>query len=475
MQRDICTTAERYRKIQNQKGNSDPFCHCLLLGDNGRFYPLCCLFYLGTCVSYFTSNGIVPDDRTMPDIDQTASREYDVIVVGAGPAGCSAAYFSALQGLNVLLLDKARFPRDKVCGDSISPRSLKILERMGLLEKIEKGDFFRNKGIILSSPDFSVMKNDIPKAKGQLDYGYVIPRKIFDNMLLLHVKDTSVTVMEGMEITSLLFEGKRVAGVKSSDGSEMKCKIVVGADGVYSRVAKNAGIYTTDPDHETIVARAYFRGVDNLEDYNEIHADSKFLPGYGWLFPINSSCANVGVGIIKTYLYKKEENLKSLFEYFISENPLVKKKLANAKMIGKLKAWPERFGSMAKNSYSNGVLLVGDAAGFVDSGSGEGIYQALRSGELAAEVIHTACSEGDFSKNTLKKYERKWKKDFSADFKYGRINAKTAVKNPLLLNSLVKKASRNESIAETVTGTFCGVYSKNKLYTPRHIIKYLFS
>jgi menaquinone-9 beta-reductase len=74
----------------------------------------------------------------MPDIDQTASREYDVIVVGAGPAGCSAAYFSTLQGLNVLLLDKARFPRDKVCGDSISPRSLKILERMGLLENTEK-------------------------------------------------------------------------------------------------------------------------------------------------------------------------------------------------------------------------------------------------------------------------------------------------------------------------------------------------
>ncbi|MBN1272095.1 MAG: NAD(P)/FAD-dependent oxidoreductase [Candidatus Aminicenantes bacterium] len=403
------------------------------------------------------------------------SKEYDVIVVGAGPAGCSAAYFCAKYGLHVLLVDKAAFPRDKVCGDSISPRSLKVLERMGLLVRIEEGHFYRIRGIIMSSPNLNMMKGETPKVEGKFDYGYVIPRKTFDSMLLSHVKKKKVEVIEGLEITGLMYEGNKVAGVKSSDGLEAKCQIVVGADGVYSKVAKNAGIYPTDPNHEAIVARAYFNGVEGLEHYIEIHADSKILPGYGWVFPVNDTFANVGVGCIKTYLSQKEENLKKVFEYFVAENPFVKKKLAHARMVTPLRAWPERFGSMSKNCTSNGVILVGDAASFVDPGSGEGIYQALRSGELAAEVIHNAFSKGDFSAKTLKEYERKWKEDFSPDFKYGKKSANISATKPFLLNAQIKKAARNDAVAAAITGTICGIYSKKKLFTPRCVMRFFFS
>lgn len=410
----------------------------------------------------------------MADI-KMISREYDVVIVGAGPAGCSAAYFCALKGLDVLLVDKCLFPRDKVCGDSISPRSLKVLERMGLLERMEAERFFRIQGIIMSSPNLHMMKGDTPKVEGKYDYGYVIPRKIFDHMLLSHVKNKGVDVAEGLEITGLINNGGKVAGVKSRDGRGIKSRIVVGADGVYSKVAKNAGIDSADPNHEAIAARAYFDGVQGMEHYIEIHADSKIVPGYGWLFPVTDTSANVGVGCIKTYLYQKKKNIKKLFEYFISENPFVKQKLAKATMTRPLRAWPERFGSMAENCSADGVLLVGDAAGFVDPGSGEGIYQALRSGELAAEVISYAYSKGDFSRKTLKEYERKWKKDFGLDFKYGRISANISAAKPFLLNSQIKKAAVNKGVAGTITGTISGVYSKKELYTPRFLIKSLFS
>lgn len=406
---------------------------------------------------------------------ENRKKQYDVIVVGAGPGGCSTAYNLSRYKYDVLLVDKASFPRDKICGDSILPRSLQVLNRMGLLEKIEQNNFRKNTGVIMSSPNYNMIRGDIPKVDEMHDYLYVIPRRIFDNILLDHVKDTGARTLEGFCVDGLIFEEGRVAGIKGPEGLEVRSKVVVGADGVHSKVAQSAGLFRKDSNHEAVCVRAYFDGVEGLEDYIEIHCDPMVLPGYGWIFPMGGTRANVGLGFLLTHVKKKDKNIRQIFYSFLSENPNVRKKLKNARMIGELKGWPERFGSMAKNCYSDGVLLVGDAACFIDPGSGEGIYYALRSGELAAEVIHKAFSKGDFSKETLREYESKWRQDFSQDFKYGRINTKIIAGHPFVPNYQAKKGVKNKHIAGTIAGTLCGVYSKKALTSLKFISKMILS
>lgn len=141
---------------------------------------------------------------------------YDVIVVGAGPAGCSAAYFAAQEGFKVVLVDKATFPRDKACGDGISPRGLEILERIGVLGAIDSEDPFRVNGVLVSSPNGLVMRSYIPTVDRCRNYGYVFPRRTFDALLVEYVSNQrNITVRMACEVNDLIDEGRGVGGVKA--------------------------------------------------------------------------------------------------------------------------------------------------------------------------------------------------------------------------------------------------------------------
>ena len=207
------------------------------------------------------------------------NKYFDVVVVGAGPSGCSAASFIAQKGYEVLLIDKAQFPRDKVCGDGFSASSLAVLERLEALEVVEKANPFRIDKVTVSSPNGTIVSAKPPSVEGLMDYGFVIPRKEFDHLFLQFAKGISkVKLLENIRIQELIYAGLNVCGVRSNNETFMG-KIIIGADGVHSMIAKLLSLRNDNPKHRGIAMRAYFDNVENLNHEIEIHYEESILPG----------------------------------------------------------------------------------------------------------------------------------------------------------------------------------------------------
>lgn len=392
------------------------------------------------------------------------NKYFDVIVVGAGPSGCSAASFIAQKGYEVLLIDKAQFPRDKVCGDGFSASSLAVLERLEALEVVEKANPFRIDKVTVSSPNGTIVSAKPPSVEGLMDYGFVIPRKEFDHLFLQFAKGISkVKLLENIRIQELIYDGLNVCGVRSNNETFMG-KIIIGADGVHSMIAKLLSLRNDNPKHRGIAMRAYFDNVENLNHEIEIHYEESILPGYAWVFPTSEHTANIGVGILTRFADPK--GIRELFYRFLERNNLARIKLKNAQMIeNSLRGCPLPIGSFpSKRSYRN-VLLVGDAASFVDTLTGEGIYYALRSGEYAAEAVDVTISKSNRVERVVTIYEKLWRKEFKWKEFYTGYLLQSLLNNRHLVNFGINRASKRTKKAETLAGVIAHKLPKWKLFS----------
>ncbi len=391
---------------------------------------------------------------------------YDVIIIGAGPGGCSAASFLSKAGHDVLIIDRARFPRDKTCGDGLSVTALAMLERIGILGEIEALNPWKCDGVILTSPDDVVMRGHSPAAPGRYNYGYVIPRKIFDTILFEHVRGLPhVTVKEECAFKDFIYEGKKIRGIRGRQGNdelEVRCEFIIGADGVHSSVARKLGNHKDSSIKKAFAVRAYFDNVDGLEHCISLHYEKAILPGYAWIFPTGERSANVGVGLICQD--NSAKNIKNLFEIFIRQNKFAREMLAHAVMVeGSLKGAHLSTGTMGvKRSFGN-VLLVGDAAGFVDALTGEGIYYALKSGEHAAFAIARGLSAKEQRGSIGRIYDDLWRKEFRKDIIFGNIFQRVMTKKSLI-NFIVHRTSKNQDKADILSGVIQHALPKNKLF-----------
>lgn len=338
-------------------------------------------------------------------ISQITDKQYDVIIAGAGPAGCSAAFFLAKQGFEVLLADKAVFPRDKVCGDGIGPNALDVLDRMDIVGAIEAEKPWKATHVAVQSPQGSVLKGKIPKKDNLRDFYYIFPRFDFDAVLFNHLKYvTNVKTLENFQITDLLYNEKRICGVtgKYNNKSErINGKYIIGADGVNSIIARKLNLLNNNKHHKCFSVRAYFDNVSGLDTSLEIYFDKSVLPGYGWIFPVSENKANIGVGIDMFELSRSSKNIRQLFEAFIEK--FAQDKLEKAVMLkDSFKGCQLNMRSFAGPRYKDNVFLIGDAGSMINPVTGEGIDYALRSGEHAALALGQALSE---NKKTGKVYQ----------------------------------------------------------------------
>jgi menaquinone-9 beta-reductase len=328
----------------------------------------------------------------------TAQRiETDVLVVGAGPGGSATAYHLARHGIDVTVVDKAAFPREKVCGDGLTPRSVAAMLRMGI--DPDQPGFERVLGLRVHSRTATI---DLawPELSTWPGYGLVMPRLDFDAMLAERAKKAGARIMELTEATGPIQEDGWVRGgmVRPADDRdaepvEIRARYTVAADGAASRFAKPAGVQRDASLPLGIAARRYYRSAYHpgpwFESWLDLWEGDMLLPGYGWLFPVAGGQLNLGAGLLNTFKNFKEVSAQRLFDAFATMLP-ADWEIDEEHAEGRVLSGPLPMGMNRKPPAVPGLLLIGDAAGVVNPFNGEGIAYAIETGEMAAEILHEA-------------------------------------------------------------------------------------
>ena len=401
---------------------------------------------------------------------------YDAIVVGAGPSGSACAALLAQKGARVLLLDKAKFPRDKPCGDAVGGKALNVLEGLGLRQELAKQGFLRNSGITFSSPSGEAVEIPLLADGTEMSGGFVCRRKDFDAIIFQNAKRKCET-LEETEATGLLWKGGRVAGVetraKTGRLASFRCKVVIGADGASSMVARKTGCWKMSQQHSCSAVRGYYSGIAGLKGNIEIHFLPECMPGYFWIFPLSGSTANVGVGMLLSDIAKRRLNLhKVLWECLKSRR--FAGRFDAAKLEGELLGWSLPLASAKRRCAGNGFVLLGDAASLVDPFSGEGIGNGMKSAKICADVIGGALKRGDVSEADCLAYEKAlWKEignDVENSYRMQRLGS-----NAWLLDFIIGKARRSGWLKSELAGMIAGREAKKKATDPLFYLRVLFS
>ncbi len=399
--------------------------------------------------------------------------EFDVIVVGGGPSGAACASLLGRAGKTVLLLDKAKFPRDKICGDSICGKSMRVIRELGIQEEIEKVQQEKNRGIIIVSPKGDVVDVRKPVAN-EVDFqGYICKRELFDNIIFQNSRKYA-KIIEEFTVTDIIREGENVIGVKGNDSNgqekEYRAKITVGADGAQSILASKLGVGEFPPEHTAIAIRAYFNGVEYLKPRLEAYFFSELMPGYFWIFPTGGTNgeANVGLGILFKEKNKRKINLEEMLNNLIKTHPLLKDRFKHAKQEGKTRGWILPLASKPRKMVFDGCVLIGDAAGLIDPFTGDGIGNGLTSASIASKIIIKSLDINDNSKNFLKEYQVKLFEYLGNELK-ASYSLQKKFKYKFILNFLIGRLKSSQELRELLAGTFLNDYPTPIKFTPKTI------
>ncbi len=330
----------------------------------------------------------------------------DVVVVGAGPAGAATAVLLAERGHAVTLLDKAAFPRPKICGEYLSPEAARVLDRLGVLKAVDAAGAQPLHGMRITAPDGTVLDGAYPTGgrwRGYRDHALAVPREAFDRVLVERARALPVDVRERHRVTGLLREGDRVVGVQAEDEDgarvDVGARLVVGADGRASAVAHALGLVRPHRLQRLALIQ-YVSGIEAVHDRGEIYVDP---PDYSILNPVAPGLVNLSLVVPLAHAKPYGGRMGAFFGARIKQLRHLPARLAGMRAEGPLRV----MGPLAyrvREPRVAGVLLAGDAAGFYDPFTGEGLFTALRSAELLAEVAHPALTRDDVSVAALAPY-----------------------------------------------------------------------
>ena len=409
---------------------------------------------------------------------------YDLIVVGGGPAGATATLYAARRGLRVLLLDKARFPRDKICGDALSGKSIAILHELGLLEKVRQLPGAPIRAIVFGSPAHDELRAQISRHQHRdLLTGQVLPmdcfvirREVLDAFLFGEARQRATTCLEDFAVQDLLFEEGRVCGVRGRQRGgaerEFRGRLVLGCDGFNSIVSRKAGLYDHDPQHWLVALRCYSQDVADLHDQIELHYVDEVKPGYFWVFPLENGGANVGIGMLHEHIKKRKINLRESLQQVISRPPFARR-FANARPLEEPVGWNLPVASKRRRIHGEGFMLLGDAASLIDPFTGEGIGNALYSARVAVETTAEALQAADYSAAFLRRYEERLWQALGDELLISTRLQKLGQYRPLL-NLVIRKAARDPELADLISGMIANAVPKQALTNPLFYLKLLF-
>ena len=380
----------------------------------------------------------------------------DVIIVGAGPGGSATAAYLAMAGLDVLLLEKTHFPREKVCGDGLTPRAVRELISLGIPTPEDEG-WIRNKGLRIIGAGMR-LQLDWPENSAFPPYGLVRTRMDFDDILAQHAVKNGARLVQGCNVTGPLTNAQgAIIGVtaKAVDGNgratgdthEYRAPLVVAADGNSSRLSLAMGREKRDDRPMGVAVRTYYTSPrsedDYLESWLELWAKDPsgkdvLLPGYGWIFGVGDGTSNVGLGILNTSKAFGNVDYKDVMRRWVATMP-EEWTYNDETMTQPIRGAALPMGFNRQPHYADGLLLVGDSGGMVNPFNGEGIAYAMESGRTAAEVIAHAFARADAAgrERVLQSYNTRMKQDLGGYYTLGRHFA-TIIGNPEVMRLATK-------------------------------------
>lgn len=410
------------------------------------------------------------------------ARRSEVIVVGGGPAGACTAWALATAGLDVTLLDRARFPRDKACAEYLSPQASRILHAMGALEPVERAGAAQLAGMRIHAPSGDVIHGEFAAAHGFpgfRDHGLALRRRVLDPLLLDRARAAGVRVVEGERVLDLRRDGTgRVTGVETTNGrsgaKSRPAALVVGADGLRSVVARRLGLARTGRLWQRRLAIvAHYEHVEGMNDCGELHVEHD---GYVGIAHVGGGIANVAVVVPLADARGAAGDAAGFLERWVRRRPHLAGRFAAARRVSPAMVTGP-FASAARRPWAPGAALVGDAADFFDPFTGEGIYAALRGGELLAPLAAEAAahsSGGDHrrAEQALREYARVRRRTFGGKWIVEKLVG-ASVASPVLFNHVARVLARRRDMADLLVGVIGDFVPPRQVLRPAFMLQWL--
>jgi menaquinone-9 beta-reductase len=392
--------------------------------------------------------------------DGTSAKQHaQVIVVGAGPGGSSTAWHLSQLGLDVLLLDRASFPRDKVCAEYLSPQASRILAAMGVLDDIEATAPAHLTGMSVRAPSGRVIRGNFVAAHGFRAFqerGIAIRRCILDAILVERAQSGGARLAEHTRVTDVLRDGAgRVCGVSILDENrarrELFAPLVIGADGLRSVIGRRLGLTRVSRVPRRMAFVAHFRNVPDVSEVGEMHVERD---GYVGIADVGHGLTNVALVVTARAAREAASDPDEMLDEWLARHPHLAARFEVATRVEPVRATGP-FASSTRRAWAEGAALVGDAADFFDPFTGEGVYSALRGGELlapfAVESALTATADPRAAARALAQYETARRAEFRGKWLVEKLISGT-IAVPALINHAARALTRRSDMADLLVG-----------------------
>jgi flavin-dependent dehydrogenase len=402
------------------------------------------------------------------------SRDADVLIVGAGPAGTACAWMLARAGHDVLLIDRARFPRPKPCAEYLSPEALRVLEMMDVRADVERAGAVHLTGMEVRAPNGAVLMGEFGAARefhGLYADGLAIRREKLDALLLDAAVRAGARCLQHTRVGDLAFDAHgRVEGVVTTAGETLRARFVIGADGLRSVVARrlDVGGYARWPRRMAFVA--HYRGVSGMNEHGEMHVTRN---GYAGMATVDEGLVNVALVVPVRRATGAKGDAGRFLDAWLARNPHLALRFANATRLGDARAVGP-FGWSTRRAYApgGGAALVGDAADFFDPFTGEGIYAALHGAELLVPRLDRALQGGEGERAMLRDYEEARRRAFGGKWTIERIIA-FVVGWPVAINRAARGLQRRRDLADTLVAVTGDVVPATAVLRPGYALALL--